>query len=358
MRFLFVTDLAQDLRLFRHGGDVFWYGLLAAAAIAAPFLLDVFYVREMSTLFILAIAGIGLMLLTGYAGLVSLGHAAFVGIGAYAHAYLLARGIPFAASLPMAGLAAGAVGVLVGLPLLRLKGIYLIMATYGFAMIIEEIITAWTPVTGGLNGLRVAPPTIAGFDLSGARPFYFVALAVLVAILLVAANIVRGPTGRALVAIRDSETAAQSLGVSLWRYRTLAFALSAAAAGIAGALFGHYLGHISPEAFGFSLSIQLVLMVIIGGLGSLHGAVLGAAVITLLPQAIAFLRDALPPAIGRTPGLESGVFGLILILAVVFEPRGLWGRWLKLKLYFQLFPIYRHATFRRQRSYMQSERLR
>jgi len=160
------------------------------------------------------------------------------------------------------------------------------------------------------------------------------------------------------VAIRDSEISAQSMGINLAFYKTVAFAISAGITGLAGALFGHYVRHLAPDSFGVLLSIQLVTIVFIGGLGSLHGAVFGAAFVAMLPQAIALVRDDLPFGIGRLPGLEPSLFGLILVLVIMFEPSGIHGRWLKTKSWCKSFPLHKRAAFRRQKSYAKSERLR
>jgi branched-chain amino acid transport system permease protein len=358
MRFLFKTRYEHDIRLFKHGGAVFWYGLLLAALLLAPWLLDSYYVGQLTQVMIFALAGLGLMVLTGYTGLVSLGHAAFFGIGAYTEAVLLERGLPF--PLPLlaaAGVAAGA-GVLIGRPTLRLAGLYLAIATFAFALIVEEVLARWESVTRGNNGLPVPASRLAGLDLSQGRPFYYLTAAVLVLVVLGLLNLLRSPTGRALIAIRDSEIAAQSMGVRLSRYKTTAFALSAGITGCAGALFAHKLGFLSPESFTVLQSLELLVLVVVGGLGSLHGAIYGALFVVALPQGIAIARDHLPDAITSQPGLEPLLFGLILILFILFEPYGIYGRWLKVKFYFQLFPVYKRATFKRQKTYTRSERLR
>jgi branched-chain amino acid transport system permease protein len=358
MRILFKTSYLDDIRLFKHSGYATWYGALAICLLAAPLVLGEFYIGELSQVFILAVAGIGLMLLTGYTGLVSLGHAAFMAIGAYANTYLISRGVPFLVALPVAGLAALVAGVLVAIPANRMTGIYLAIATLAFAQIVEQVVVRWESVTRGFQGLPVPPPDLLGYPLARAWEFYYLCLAVVVLVALAAINLTRSPTGRAMVAIRDSEISAQSLGVNLVRYKTIAFALSAFITGLGGALFAHKLKFISPDAFNIILSIQLLLMVVVGGLGSIHGAIYGAIFVGGLPQAIALMRDYLPGAIAKTPGLEPGLFGLVMVLFVLFEPFGLYGRWLKVKAYFDLFPLYRRATFRRQRAYLKTERVR
>ncbi len=358
MRFIFKTEYQQDVKLFPHGGAVFWYSLLIAAMFAAPLVLDEFYIGEITYVLIFTIIGVGLMILTGYTGLVSLGHAAFLGIGAYAEAYLLGQGLPFLITVPISGFIAAAFGVALGVPALRMTGIYLAIATLAFAIIVAEVFARWESVTGGYGGMQVPDITLFGIDIYEDWQFYYICLIVTLIVMFGALNLLRSPTGRALVAIRDSEIAAQSMGVNLAKYKTLSFALSAGITGIAGALFAHKTVFLSPDSFSIVFSIQLLVMVVVGGLGSLHGAVYGAIFIGALPQIISIAKDYLPHAIGEQPSLEAGVFGLILVLFVLFEPLGIYGRWMKIKLFFQLFPLYKKATFKRQKSYMKSERVR
>lgn len=358
MRILFKTSYLDDTRLFQHDGQVFWYGVLAVCLLAVPLLLPAFYVGELSQIFILAIAGVGLMLLIGFTGLVSLGHGAFMAIGAYTNTYLITKGVPFVAAFPIAGFAALIAGIVIAVPANRMTGIYLAIATLAFSQIVEQLIIRWEPVTRGFQGMPVPPVDLFGFALTRGWDFYYLCLAVLALVVLAAVNLVRSPTGRALVAIRDSEISAQSLGVNLFRYKTAVFALSAGITGLAGALLAHRMRFISPDAFNILLSIQLLLMVVVGGLGSVQGAIYGAIFVGGLPQAIALTRDYLPTVIARTPGLEPGLFGLVMVLIVLFEPLGIYGRWLKIKAFFDYFPLYRRATFKRQRSYLKTERVR
>lgn len=358
MRFIFKTEYEQDIKLFKHGGAVFWYGLLLVALFLAPAVLDEFYIGEITYVLIYAVVGVGLMILTGYTGLVSLGHAAFLGIGAYTEAYLLELGVPFLVALPASGLIAAAFGVALGVPTLRMTGIYLAIATLAFAIIIAEVFARWETVTGGYGGMQVPDISLFGYDIVWDWQMYYICLIVLLLVMFGTLNLLRSPTGRALVAIRDSEIAAQSMGVNLALYKTLSFGLSAGITGLAGALFAHKTLFLSPDSFSIVFSIQLLLMVVVGGLGSLHGAVYGAIFIGALPQVIAIAKDYLPHSIGEQPSLEQAVFGLILVLFVLFEPLGIYGRWMKIKLFFQLFPLYKKATFKRQKSYMKSERVR
>jgi branched-chain amino acid transport system permease protein len=357
MRFLFKTDYGQDIRLVRHGGQAFWYGVLGLALAAAPMLPE-YYLSQLTFVCIYALVGVGLMLLTGYTGQISLGHAAFLAVGAYTEAVLQAMGVPFGVSLVAAALLAGLAGIVIGLPALRLTGIYLAIATIAFGFIVQEVLTRWESVTRGNSGITLKSIAVGGFTFDEEWKLYYLALGLLVLVLVGVLNLLRAPTGRALVAIRDSEISAQSMGIHLARYKTVAFALSAGITGLAGALYAHKLMFISPEQFNILLSIELAMMIFIGGIGSLHGAVYGAIFLIALPQLIAVAKDYLPAAVGHQTGLEPTVFGLIMVLVILFEPLGIYGRWLKVRHYLETFPLYRKDSFRRQKAFMKSERLR
>jgi branched-chain amino acid transport system permease protein len=358
MRYLFKTSYRQDLALWRHRGDLFWYGLLLVILLIIPGIMGEFYVGELGGVFIFAIAGVGLMLLAGYTGLISLGNAAFLGIGAYTNAILLAQGVPLLITLPAAGLFTALFGAAIGLPTLRMSGLYLAIATLAFGSIVGTVLQKWDALTGGFDGFAVPDPTIFGYSVQGATGVYYLSLAVLLFVLWISVNMLRSPIGRAMVAIRDSEVSAQSMGIHLARYKTFAFAISAGMTGLAGALFAHYVRFLAPDSFDVLLSVQFVTIVFVGGLGSLHGAVLGAIFVRLLPQAIAIVRDDLPFGIGRMPGLEPSLFGLVLVIVILFEPGGIYGRWIKIKHWFQAYPLKRRTGFRRQKTYARSERLR
>ena len=358
MRFLFKTDYLQDIRLAKHGGQVFWYSALLVLLVAAPWLIPEYWLAQLTFVLIYSVVGLGLMLLAGFTGLFSLGHAAFLGVGAYTQAALTHVGVPFPIALAAAGLLSAAVGMVVGLPALRVKGIYLGIATLAFGFIVEEVFARWESVTGGNAGTHLKAPELFGWTLSSGEAFYGLCLVITVIATLAIQNLLRSPTGRAFVAIRDSEISAQSMGIHLARYKTMSFALSAALAGVGGALYAHKLQFISPDQFSIVQSIDLLLMVVIGGLGSVHGAFLGAIFLITMPQVIALGKDFLPAAIGQAPGLQGLVYGVVLIAFVLFEPMGLYGRWLKIRTYFQVFPFYRKGMFKRQKSFQKSERLR
>lgn len=358
MRFIFKTDYAQDIRLIKHGGQAFWYGLLAVFLLLAPWIVPEYWLAQLSFVLIYGIIGLGLMLLAGYTGQFSLGHAAFVGVGAYAQAVLTNAGLPFPLAMLCAAVLSAVVGVVVGLPALRVKGIYLGIATLAFGFIVEEVFARWEKLTGGNAGMHVKAPAIGSWHIDSGEGFYFIALVTAVLCTLAILNLLRSATGRAFVAIRDSEISAQSMGIQLARYKTLSFALSAALAGIGGALYAHKMRFLSPDQFSILQSIDLLLLVVIGGLGSVHGAFLGAIFLIAMPQLISLFKDYLPDAIGQAPGLQAVVYGAVLIAFVLFEPLGLYGRWLKIRTWFQMFPFYRQGMFKRQKSFQKSDRLK
>ena len=355
MRFIFKTSYEQDIRLAKHGGHVFWYGLLLLGLLAAPWLLPEYWLAQLTFILIYGIAGLGLMLLSGYTGQISLGHAAFLGVGAYTQAVLANAGWPFPLAMVGAAVLAAVVGVVVGLPALRVKGIYLAIATLAFGFIVEEGFARWESVTGGNAGLSVQAPSFFGWTIESTHGFYALCLVTAVLATLGIVNLLRAPTGRAFVAIRDSEISAQSMGINLARYKTLSFALSAALAGLAGALYAHKIQFLTPDQFNILQSIDLLLLVVIGGLGSIHGAFLGAIFLIAMPQIIAVGKDY---PVGQSPGLQAVVYGVVLVAFVMFEPHGLYGRWLKMRTWLQLFPFYQRGMFKRQKSFQKSDRLK
>ena len=358
MRYLFKTSYAQDIVLAKHGGHVFWYGLLCAALVVAPWALPEYWLAQLTFVLIYGVVGLGLMLLAGYTGLFSLGHAAFLGVGAYTQAYLTAQGWPFPLSLTVATLLSALAGIVVGLPALRVKGIYLGIATIAFGFIVEEVFARWESVTGGNAGMTVKPPSFGPYSIESDVAFYFLCLVVAVGATLLIVNLLRSSTGRALVAIRDSEVSAQSMGIHLAHYKTLAFSVSAGLAGLGGALYAHKIKFLSPDQFNILQSLDLLLMVVIGGLGSVHGAFVGALFLITMPQLISMSKDWLPDAVAQAPGLQAVVYGLVLIAFVLFEPLGMYGRWLKMRTYLQLFPFYRKGMFKRQKAFQKSDRLK
>lgn len=357
MRFVFKKSYEQDLRYYQHREDVVvWVALLAFMLIAPTFLTN-FYINEIAYFFVLAIAALGLMVLTGYAGQVSLGHGVFLGVGAYGNAYMMSLGFPFALSACLSALGCAVIGAAMAYPVRKLAGLYLAMATYGVSVIALEVFSNWDAVTGGLNGIRVPMPTVLGFEFSRGPSFYYLALGFLLLALFLVVNLVNSRTGRALQAVRDSEIAASGIGINVSLIKSIAFATSAAITGLSGVLFGQMLGHVSPEAFDFRISIELLLMLVIGGLGTVRGALIGAGIVAYLPQAISTFRDYLPTVIAEAPALGSGLYGLILVLVILYEPLGLVGRWEKFKTYFSLMPMYKKEVVKRPRVFMKSEQM-
>jgi branched-chain amino acid transport system permease protein len=358
MRFIFKTRYDQDLQLFKDKVTAGWYAVLLLALVAAPFIVPDYYRTQLVFVFIYGIVGLGLMLLSGFTGQFSMGHAAFLAIGAYAEMYLQKFGWPFVLSAPAGMILAGLAGVLIGLPALRLSGIYLAIATISFGFIIEEILARWESVTGGNAGVSVPAPKLLFNKLDGEIQFYFLCLLLIVIVTWLCVNLLRSPTGRAFIAIRDSEVSAQSMGVNLARYKTMSFAISAAFTGLAGALYVHQIKFVSPEQFTLFVSVEFLMMLIIGGMGSLHGAIFGAVFIIVLPELITIAKDYLPAVVAEQTGLKGVVFGIVIILFVLFEPLGIYGRWIKIRTYFSMFPLYKQGMFTRQKSYQKSERLR
>ena len=383
MRFVFKTDYDQDIRLLKHSGYWWSYGVLLAALIAFPYLVGSYLQSQIVFVFIYAIVGVALIILTGFTGQASLGHAAFLAIGAYTAAYLQKLGVPFIVYFPLAAILTGVIGAVVGFPALRLHGIYLVIATIAFAFIVEEVLARWEHVTNGNEGMRVKTLDLFTFPVPRDGPaFYFLCLLVLVGVILLALNLLRSPTGRAFVAIRDSETAGKSMGIDLAAYKVKSFAISAAITGMAGVLFAHKMTFISPEMFTLLLSIEFIMVIIIGGAFGVHGAVFGAIFMVMVDPFLTALKDDVPvlgasiattlgmgqeaagrlresmSAVGSAAGLKGAIYGLIIMMFILFEPYGLYGRWLKVKLFFQLFPLYKKATFKRQKTYVKSERNR
>ncbi len=365
MRFVFKRSYDADIKLFKHRPQALWYLALLAVMLALPWIIDEFFLGEATNVLIWAIAGMGLMLLVGHSGQASLGHAAFMAVGAYTNVNMMESGIPFILSLPLSGIIAGVVGVIVALPVLRLHGIYLAIATLAISVLTEDFIVILEPWTGGVIGLVAPPIDLFGYEMDRygtPTAFYFLTLLVTLLVLFAYRNLLRAPLGRAFTALRDSEISAQAMGVNIMRTKATAFGLSCVAAGLAGALLGLFAGAFNHETFNLVLSIQLLLMIVIGGLGSIHGAFFGAIVIGFLPQFIAISRDGISNLFGlgsvTIPGIESGVFAVILISFILFEPLGIYGRWVKIRTYFELFPFYRKNMFKRQKSYLKTERMR
>lgn len=276
--------------------------------------------RSTMTLFNMAgiymIVAIGYNILLGFGGQISLGHAAFIGLGAYITANLSIRfGVSFLVSIIISVLITGLLGVVLGIPALRLEGNYLAIATLGFGVAIEHIFMEFEGLTGGFSGIKgVSAPSIFGFELKSRLSMYYFILFFILLSITVARNLINSKTGRALMALRDSEIAAESLGINIAKYKTIAFAVSAAYAGLAGSLWAFLFRAVYAQSFGIAVSLNLLAMVVIGGLGSIKGSIIGAILMTILPE----YTKAIPIANSATI-----ITGILLIIIVMYSPYGL-----------------------------------
>ena len=358
MQYLFKTKYNDDIRFLAKTGEKVRVAIVAVCLLAAPLLLQDYYLAELGLMLVYAIAGIGLMILTGHTGQVSFGHAAFLGIGAYTHSVLLSHGVPFLLAIPITVLFTGVIGMLIGRSASKMHGFYLAIATLAFGILIETVFGEWDSVTGGHSGMFVPDLQLFGISLSQAWQQYYLDLVFAALVIWGASNLFRTPTGRSFLSVRDSELSARCLGVNVEWVKIQSFGVSAAITGLAGALLAHHLTYLAPDVFGVLESLKLMLMIVVGGLGSILGAILGAVFVSILPIALSFLKDVLPPSVGQTAGLEPLLFGLIIVLVIVFEPLGIYGRWMKLRFFFETFPYYRKSSFVRQKTYLKTERMR
>ena len=341
-----ISSYAEANQLFRTTTRKVWFGILMVLLIVAPWLGTLlggsFVPYLLNYTAIIIIVAIGLNFLMGVTGLVSLGHAAFFAVGAYTAGYLASRwNFSFLLTLPIAAGVAAASGFIVGLPALRLKGHYLILSTLAFQFITDFMILRAEPITGGANGLVVPPISIGGFEIVSDIQFYYLVVGVVILMTLGMANLMRSKFGRAAIAIRECDVAAEAVGVNLTRYKTLSFAISAGYAGIAGGLFAHYLGYIGPDHFTIFLSIDFIVMIVVGGSGLILGAILGAAFIILFPEVLRMFESALLTIYPNFlfPDLRNLVIGLALILFILFEPKGLAGIFRRLKDFWDTWPF-------------------
>ncbi|MFL4998774.1 MAG: branched-chain amino acid ABC transporter permease [Xanthobacteraceae bacterium] len=341
----FRTDYAQDLALVQTRLQRVSLGVFAAALVAFPFLASPFQLDLACQVFLAAIGSLSLMLLTGYAGQISLGHAGLLAAGAFTAGILFREvSAPFWITLPAAAVVGALLGVVFGLPSLRLRGLYLAVSTLALHFVVVYIGGEYEARRGFSTGIVIDPPQLGSVSLADGRSWYFVLLAAAAATLLLSLNLLRSRTGRAWQAIRARETVAEALGISIAGYKLLAFVISSAITAVAGALFAYYRGFVSVEAFSLFLTIQYVAMIIIGGMGSLLGALAGAVFVTLFPYWIESALFMLPGAqryAGEVFAVNYAAFGLVMIGFLIFEPLGLVGIWHRLQSYFLLWP-FRH----------------
>ena len=340
----FRTSYEKDAVIFQTPFIKACMALFLAGLLSLPFLLKSEYLWIVLQIVIASIGAVGLNILTGYTGQISLGQGAFLGVGAYTSAYITTKmGLSFWIGIPAAGLVTAMAGMVFGIPSLRLKGLYLAIATLASQFILEWIFIRWEPVTGGSYGIVVPRPSIAGFTFESDGSYYYIVLAIAVVMILFAANLMRTKTGRAFMAVRDHYISAEIMGISLFKYRLLSFGISSFYAGVAGALYGHSLKFVSSEQFGIWVSVVYLAMVIIGGLGSIIGSIFGAVFMMLLPKVLSVATTAVsadfPGIMQLATALEQGIFGLIIVLFLVFEPDGLAHRWKLVKAYWKLYPF-------------------
>jgi branched-chain amino acid transport system permease protein len=346
---VFKTSYAADMALFPL--PAMRWGMFALALFLLFLVPATFspYLMTLANLVLIAVVGaVGLDILVGYTGQISIGHGGFMSVGAYTAANLIVRlGLPFWLAIPAGGLMAALFGVLVGVPSLRIRGIYLAVATLASQFIIEWTINHVTWISGGIEAsIQVPPPAIFGTRLQSPEQLYFFLLFFAALAVTAALNLARSRIGRAFIAIRDQDIAAEIIGINIFRYKLYAFAISSFYAGVTGVLYTYYLGIANYEQFGIDVSIDYLAMIIIGGLGSVPGAILGAAFITLLPEATrVFLTDfggALlsPDAIRNlVPNLRLILFGGLIILFLILEPEGLNRLWRNMRSYFRTWPF-------------------
>ncbi len=340
----FKVNYKQDMAIYKNERVRLRVLLVIAFFVIYPLFASNYYISLATMSAMAAIGAIGLNILTGYTGLISIGVGAFLGVGGYATALLTTKvGLSFWFAVPLAGLITAAVGAVFGIPSLRLKGLYLAMATLAAQVIILFLIVNWESLTNGTAGVIVQRPELFGFKFSSEISYYYLVLTVLIATALFTINLFRTRVGRAFVAIRDRDLAAEVMGINLFRYKIYAFAISSFFIGIAGALMAHYTRVIGPEHYDINVSISYLAMILIGGLGSVIGSIFGAVFITLMPvvlrEVIGFLSPWIPALSDYYAGIRELVFGLIIVLFLIYEPEGLYKIWRNIRDYFRLWPF-------------------
>lgn len=341
----------EDVELFSSGAAIFWFIVLLVFLALFPFFSKNYYIYVANFMAINVIVVLGLNILVGYTGQISLGHAGFFAIGAYGTVVLMTRAhFPFLPALFAAGIIAGLFGLLLGLPAMRLEGPYLAIATLGFGLTITQIIGK-IKILGERQGLHAPDLTIGAWHLKTDKDFYFLLIPLTVILAVAARNIVRTRVGRAFISIRDAHIAAETIGVNLTFYKSLSFAISAFYAGIGGGLYAFVLRFIEPELFSLLMSVMFLTMAVVGGLGSTLGPVAGACLLAWLdlemrnilaiPYLGSWLRELSRNYFSLTgvSNIQYIVFGSILILIMVFEPLGIFGIWIRIKKYWKTWPF-------------------
>ena len=340
----FKQTYIEDDAIFQSFFVKVFLALFFVSLLVFPFIADAYLLYMANMIGFAVIGAEGLNLLTGFTGQSSLGHSAFIGVGAYTSAILITKlGFSFWLSLPLAGLVSALAGLIIGLPSLRVKGLYLCIATLASQFIFEFIFIHWESMTKGITGIHIPPPRIGNIIFSTENKFYWITLFFCILAVAYARNLVRSRMGRAFVAIRDRDLSAEIIGINLLRYKLSAFAISSFYAGVAGALWVSFLKVVTPEHFPFILSIQFLAMVIIGGLGSILGSIFGAVFMTIVPELLSFIAGVVKM---QAPGydmifipMKDVVFGGLIIVFLIFEPHGLAELWNRFKSVFRLWPF-------------------
>jgi branched-chain amino acid transport system permease protein len=339
----FRISYRSDERIFDTAVPIVGIVVVLAVLAVVPYYATTYWLDVMNRIGIAIIGAIGLNILVGYTGQISIGHAAFLAVGAYATAILeINAGLPFYLAIPLAALITAGFGLIFGIPSLRLKGLYLAIATLAAHFIATYGIIHWERLTNGVLGLMVPTATVFGIPLdSDARVFYLI-FALVIPATFFAKNLFRTRIGRAFIAIRDRDVAAGVMGVSLYRYKLLAFVISSAYAGVAGGLMAHHSRIIFPDAFSLLVAIDYLAMIIIGGLGSILGCIFGAIFMTLLPEVLKLgatsLTGVYPNAFGAIASARDIVFGFAVIFFLMYEPLGLARIWVRIRSYWKLWP--------------------
>ncbi len=341
---LFTTTYQEDMAVLFAPAAKLKVAAILAFFLILPYFVSPYFISVVNLIAIAVIGALGLNILVGFTGQISIGHGAFMGVGAYTVGILTTKvGLSYWAALPLAGITAAMVGAVFGIPSLRLKGLYLAIATLAAQVIIVYTIIHWTSLTNGSAGIVINAPQLGSASLADDKNFYYFALAVTITAIICTINLFRSRVGRAFMAVRDRDLAAAVMGINLLQYKVMSFGLSAFYAGIAGALMAGYLRVITVENFTVEVSIQYLAMIIIGGLGSVMGSIYGAAFMTLLPiflrTAADFLGAFLPNVAHFLLSMQTALFGLIIVLFLVFEPEGLAKLWKDIKEYFRLWPF-------------------
>jgi len=341
------TSYASELRLRHTNAEKVRLLLSLTALVALPWLVNPYWLGIVNTIGIAVVGAVGLNILVGFTGQISLGQGGFLAVGAFTSALLAGRaGLPVPLAMLAAVLVTAGIGAFFGLPALRLKGLYLAIATLASQEIILFVVRRWDWLTAGQGFLDVDRLTIFGWKIprvSFEFTWYWVIAGVAVLAVLAARNLFRTALGRSFMAVRDQDIAASAIGVDLTRAKLMAFAVSSGYVGLAGALTAHYTETVTWERFTLTVSIQYLAMIIVGGLGSVAGAVYGATFIMLLPPLLAELADLLRPSVpflaDQLPAVQVAAFGLAIMLFLLFEPRGLNRIWQRAKDYVRFWPF-------------------